>query len=117
MSENTLQRESTGFKIGWWVIFVLSVLSALSNFALIFIDFELVDSFIAWSTFSLYSVFILLIPFRRKEKWSWYLTWILVIPFTVLGLNNPDATLYFIAAAGLVVLGQLLTRRAFFSLD
>jgi len=114
MSELTVQNQSNTYKVGWWILFALSVLSTLSNFALIFIESNMVDSFIAWSTFSAYSVFVLLIPYRQGKKWAWYLTWILPIPFTILGLNNPDAAPYFLTAAGLIILSQLLTRGAFF---
>jgi hypothetical protein len=80
---------------------------------LIFIEPGLVDSFIAWATFSLYSVAVLLVPYRRGERWSWYLTWALPVPSVVLSLNNPDAAPFYLAAAGLMVIAQLLTRDAF----
>ena len=115
MSTATIQTQSTTYKIGWWFLFGISVLSVLSYVALIFVVPNSVDSLIAWVTFSLYSVFVLLIPYRRGEKWAWYLTWILVIPSVVLSLNNRDAAPYYLTAAGLLAIGQLLTRGAFFS--
>jgi hypothetical protein len=75
---------------------------------------NLVDSFIAWATFSLYSVAVLLIPYRRGERWSRYLTWALPVPSVVLRVNNSDAAPYYLTAVGLMVIGQILTRSAFF---
>ncbi len=115
MSKATIQTQSTTYKIGWGVLFGSSVLGVLSYVALIFVEPNRVDSFIAWVTFSLYSVFVVLIPYRRGEKWAWYLTWVLVIPAVVSSLNDSDAAPWFLAGVGLVALGQLLTRGAFFS--
>ena len=115
MSTATIETQSTTYRIGWWLLFALSVVGVLSYVALIFVEPKLVDSFIAWATFSLYSVVVLLIPYRRGEKWAWYLTWILVIPSVVLSLNNRDAAPWYLTGAGLLALGQLLTRGAFSS--
>ncbi len=115
MPAGTTQTRSTRYQVGWWILFAISALSVVSNAVLIFVQTTLVDSFIAWSTFSLYSAIILLIPYRRDERWAWYLTWALPIPYLVLGLNNPDAAPYYLTAAGLVIASQLLTREAFFA--
>ena len=110
-----IQTQSTAYRLGWWVLFGLSALGVLSYTVLIFVVPDMVDSLIAWATFSLYSVFVLLIPYRRGERWAWYLTWALVLPSVVLSANNPDAAPYFLTAAGLMAIGQILTRGAFFT--
>jgi hypothetical protein len=115
MSAVAIHTESTAFKIGWSVLTGISVLSVLSYVVLIFVAPGLVDSFIAWATFSLYSMVVLLMPYRRGERWAWYLTWALPIPSLVLSLNNPEAAPFYVTAAGLMVIGQLLTRSAFFT--
>jgi hypothetical protein len=114
MTIAVIPTQSTTYRLGWWVLFGISVLSVLSYAALIFVVPSSVDSLIAWVTFSLYSVFVVLIPYRRGERWAWYLTWVLVVPAVVLSLNDRDAAPYFLAAVGLTVIGQLLTRGAFF---
>jgi hypothetical protein len=114
MTSQTLATRSTTFKIGWWILFVVSVVSVLAYVALTYLWPNLADALIADATFSLYCVFVLLIPYRRVEKWAWYLTWVLVIPAVVLSFNNLDAAPGFLTGAGLVTLGQLLTRPAFF---
>jgi hypothetical protein len=106
---------SAAYRVGWTVLFGLSALSVASYIALIFIVPAMVDSFIAWATFSLYSAIVLLIPYRRVERWAWYVTWALPVPSVVLALNNPDAAPYYLTAAGLMAIGQFLTRTAFFS--
>lgn len=115
MAVVTTQAQSAAYKVGWSVLFGLSVLSVLSYAALIFAVPAMVDSFIAWATFSLYSVIVLLFPYRRVERWAWYITWALPIPSVVLSFNNPDAAPYYLTAAGLMAIGQLLTRGAFFA--
>jgi hypothetical protein len=114
MSTAVIATQSTAFRLGWWVLFGISVVSVLSYVVLIFVVPDLVDSFIAWATFSLYSALVLLIPYRHGERWAWFLTWVLVVPAVVLSLNDRDAAPYFLAAVGLTVIGQLLTRSAFF---
>jgi hypothetical protein len=114
MSTAVIPTQSTTYRLGWWVLFGISALSVLSYVALIFVAPNSIDSLIAWATFSLYSVIVVLIPYRHGERWAWYLTWVLVVPAVVLSLNDRDAAPYFLAAVGLTVLGQLLTRGAFF---
>jgi hypothetical protein len=117
MSEITFRNPSTRFKVGWAILFALSLLSTLSNFSLIFVVPGKADSFIAWSTFSVYAVVVLLIPYRHGAKWAWYLTWVLPIPFAVLVLNDPDAAPFFSTAIVLMLVGQLLTHGALFQND
>jgi hypothetical protein len=114
MFGKSTRSNSTTFRYGWTIIFLISLLGVVSQLVLIFVAPGLVDSTIAWATFMLYSVFVVLIPYRRGERWAWMITWVLVFPLTVLGLNNPDAAPYFWSAAGLVAVSQLLTRSAFF---
>ncbi len=115
MSTATIQTQSATYKVGWWIMFSLSVLGVLIQVALIFVDPKPDDYFIAWATLSLYSAFVLLIPFRQGEKWAWYLTWVLVIPAVVVALTDRGAAPTSLTAIGLLVIGQLLTRGAFFS--
>jgi len=114
MFDKSTYSNSTTFRYGWTIILLISLLGVVSQLVLIFVEPGLVDSFVAWATFMLYSVFVLLIPYRRGERWAWTVTWALVLPLAVLGLNNPDALPYFWSAAGLVTIGQFLTRSAFF---
>jgi hypothetical protein len=89
MSVAAIQTPSTAYRFGWWVLFGLSVLGVASYTVLMFVTPALVDSFVAWATFSLYSVFVLVIPYRRAELWAWYLTWALPIPSVVRQARDP----------------------------
>jgi hypothetical protein len=65
--------------------------------------------------FSLYSVAVLLFPYRRGEKWAWFATWLIVLAFAVVILFNSDLGGMYLAMSGLMAVGQILTRAAFFS--
>jgi hypothetical protein len=114
MSAAGILTQPATFRLGWWVLLGISVLSVISYIVLIFVVPGLIDSFIAWATFSLYSVIVLLIPYRRGERWAWYLTWALPVPSIVLSLNNPDVAPAYLTVAGLMAIGQVLTRGTFF---
>lgn len=117
MSEATLQTQSTGFKIGWWILFVISTLGALGHAALIFALPGEEVLFIGWAAFNLYSALVLYFPYRRGEKWAWYLTWATIIPFALVFLFDAEIGSMYLGMAGLMALGQLLARGAFFSGD
>lgn len=117
VSTVAIYTRSKAYKVGWFVLLGIAVLSVLSYVVLIFAVPGLLDSFIAWATLSLYAAVVLLIPYRRAERWAWYLTFALPVPTIVLGLNNPEAAPYYLTAAGLMVVSQLLTRSAFFAKD
>jgi hypothetical protein len=53
-------------------------------------------------------------PFRRGEKWAWYISWILVIGFASTIFFSSTIGVWYLAAAGVMALGLLLTRPAFF---
>jgi hypothetical protein len=74
--------QSTTFNVGWLVLFGISVLNVLSYMALFFVVPNGVW-LIGWATFSLYFVVVVLIPYRRGERWAWYLTWAVVVPAVV----------------------------------
>jgi hypothetical protein len=58
---------------------------------------------------------ILLIPYRRRERWAWFLVWALVIPYVSVILFNQDVGPIYLAEAALIALGQLLTYRTVFA--
>jgi hypothetical protein len=103
------------FKTGWWILISLSALSVVMHAGLLFAlpDEELL--FLGWVVFSLYSVAVLLFPYRRGEKWAWFATWLIVLAFAVVILFNSDLGGMYLAMSGLMAVGQILTRAAFFS--
>lgn len=115
MSEITVQSQSTPFKIGWWILFALSVASVLGHAALLFAEPGDGLLFLGWVAFPLYASVVLFIPFRRGETWAWAVTWVMVLAYALVPLFSGEIGLYYLTVAGLLALGQLLTASAFFS--
>jgi hypothetical protein len=76
--------------------------------------------FIGYAGFSVYSVIVLAIPFRRLEKWAWYASWIVPVVLAAPVFSDPDfaadpaLSIFYGAFAAICVLGLLLTRPEFF---
>jgi hypothetical protein len=115
MSEATIQTQSTGFKIGWWILFSISVLGAVGHAALVFALPGEEVLFIGWAALNLYSVLVLYFPYRRGEKWAWYTTWVMIVPFALVMLFDAQIGSMYLILAGLMAVGQLLARRQFFA--
>jgi hypothetical protein len=114
MTKMAFQSTSTAFKIGWWILFGLNAWSALGQ--LVFIFIYPAESMFAFGTvFHLAAAALVLIPYRRAEKWAWYLVWIFLIPMVMVFFNDPTwiGTGYLVAALAMAA-GQVLTLRVFF---
>ncbi len=114
MSEFTVQRQSPSFRIGWGVLLFLAAGNVLSHIGLFFFD-AAETIFIAWSAFNLLATAILVVPYRRGEKWAWYVIWGLIIPYALIIFVNSEVGLYYLAEAVVMGLGQVLTYGAFFA--
>ena len=79
MVTNTALAQNSRFKIGWIILVAFNALMLLMHFVLIFFLGEPV-LFIGYTAFNFYALIVLLIPFRRIEKWAWLTTWILPCP-------------------------------------
>jgi hypothetical protein len=72
----------------------------------------------SWAALSLYTTIILSIPFRRGEKWAWFLIWIQVILFgSTIFFSTPEIAIKYVVAAGLMALCLLLTAPTFFRIQ
>lgn len=114
MSTQTTATRSTLFKIGWITLLVLSALATLNHIVLAFVMPDEVTLFVGWAGFNLYSTVVLLIPFRRREKWAWYATWILVVCFASAILFATDIGLMYSIVGGVMALAMLVTAPAIF---
>ena len=115
MASQTIATRSTTFTLGWIALLVISTLATLNHLFLM-IFFQEDRLFLGWAAFNVYSTLVLALPFRRREPWAWYTSWVLVIGFAVPLLLDPTkgfAVAYAIAA-GVIAVGLLLTRAAFF---
>jgi hypothetical protein len=114
MTEATIAVRSSTQKVGWGLLLVISALAILNHAALIFVIPGEEVLFIGWTAFNLYSTLVLYFPYRRGERWAWYSTWILPVSFAATMLFDAEIGVYYLIAAGLMALGQLLTRDLFF---
>ena len=119
MASQTVATRSTTFTLGWMALLGISTLATLNHLLLMFFQPDRL-LFLGWAAFNAYSTLVLALPFRRREPWAWYTSWILVIGFAVPLLLDPTAAgaggiaVGYLIAAGVMAVGLLLTRAAFF---
>jgi hypothetical protein len=114
MLTSTISTHNTRFKFGWIALLVSAALMALGHFSLIFVLDEPV-LFTGFAIFNFYALIVILIPFRRAEKWAWLTTWLLPIGLALPAASDPDIAIYYFAVAAVCVLGLLVTMQDFFS--
>jgi len=113
MTIATQKPRSRSYQIGWWILVVLSVISVMGHAGLAFALPDEAVLFIAWTVFPLYALFVLLIPYRRAEKWAWNVTWFMILPFALVFLFDADIGPGYLTVAVLMALAQFMTRGAF----
>ena len=114
MSASTILAKNSRFKIGWIILLVSAALMTLGHLSMIFVLDE-PNLFTGFAAFNLYSFIVLLIPFRRGEKWAWLTTWILPVGLAIPAATDPNIAIYYFGVAAMCVFGLLLTMRDFFS--
>jgi hypothetical protein len=114
MSTQTNATDSAAFNIGWIVLVSISALTTLNHIMLPLYGDPVVLA-LGWTGYSLYATVVFAIPFRRGERWAWYISWILVIGFAypILVIRESYTVAYFIAAS-MMALILILTMPAFF---
>jgi hypothetical protein len=75
--------------------------------------------FLGYAAFNLYASVVIAIPFRRREQWAWYTTWLLPIGLAGAAVlaNDPNIAPFYYAVAAVCVVGLLLTMRDVFAVD
>jgi len=114
MSTSSTPAKSARFRFGWIVLLISAALMTLMHISLIFF-LDNPTLFTGFAVFNLYAFIVILIPFRRGEKWAWYATWLLPIGLALPAFNDPSIAVYYFAVAAVCALGLLLTMREFFS--
>ena len=66
-----------------------------------------------WVGFNVLTLVIILIPFRRNERWAWYTLWLLPLLWLWLFVLAPDI-LYYLVLAIVTAAGLVLPYRRFF---
>jgi hypothetical protein len=112
-----IQTRSTGYKVGWWILVVISGLSILNHLSGPLFGFAEgtaeVFVFFTLAALNIYALVVLLTGYRRGERWAWWVTWAMVIIYGLTILYAPDIGRYYLGAAVLMALAQLLTWSAF----
>lgn len=112
-----LRTRSIGYKIGWWVVVVIAGLSILNHILGPFAGFAATDmevlAFFALAALNIYALAVLLTGYRRGERWAWWVTWVMIAIYGVTILYVPDVGRYYLGAAIVMAIAQLLTWPAF----
>lgn len=64
--------------------------------------------------FYMFAVAVILVPYRRCERWAWYTLWLLPLMWLSQFVLAPDR-LYYLALAIMTTVGLILPYRRFFS--
>jgi hypothetical protein len=113
MIATAISVSNTRFKFGWIALLVSAALMALMHFSLIFILDEPV-LFTGFAVFNLYALIVILIPFRRGEKWAWMTTWLLPIGLALPATLDPDIMTFYFVIAAVCIVGLVLSMQTFF---
>lgn len=107
----TTQNQPTRF--GWGILLFLAIGNALGHVVIYF--FAGPDPILlAWIAMNALAAAILLVPYRRGEKWAWYAIWGLVIAYGGLPIFSGVANVIYLGETVMMSLGQLLTYSTFF---
>lgn len=115
MTETVTKIASRRFKIGWGILLFLAAGNVLSHIGLLLFDPGGDTIFLTWAAFNLLAAAILVLPYRRGEKWAWIVIWAMIIPYALIIVFNSEVGPYYLAEAALMTISQLLTYRAFFT--
>lgn len=112
-STQSLPQLNVQFKIGYWVLVLLAVSMTVNSFVRAFLEPNPV--WVAgWVAAGLFATVVLLVPFRKGERWAWHATWIFAALLAIVIVLGEEVGIYYLPAAVIVALCLLLTRPAFF---
>lgn len=107
------------FRVAWWILLVSTSLFAL-NHIVGAATFATTDDervmFMIFAALNLLALAVLLVPYRARERWAWWATWIPIAamfigPF-VFGLD-PIAVIYLIGGVVMAVAHLTASRQVF----
>jgi hypothetical protein len=114
MATESVASRSTAFKIAWGILLGIAVLATASHLMLSAVMPGETTLFLGWAAYTGYAAVVLAIPFRRREAWAWYTSWILVIGFASLIFFDAAVGVWYLGAAAVMAVSLLLVRPAFF---
>lgn len=106
--------QNSRFKIGWIILVIFAALMTLNHVVLIFF-LDDPALFTGYAAFNLCALIVILIPFRRVEKWAWFTTWILPTCLALPAASDPDIAIFYFVVSAFFVLGLLLSMPEFFT--
>ncbi len=107
----TTQSQPTRF--GWGILLFLAIGNALGHVVIsLFAGPDPI--LLAWIVMNALAAAILLVPYRRGEKWAWYAIWGLVIAYSVFIFSGVPAAVIYVGETVLMSVGQVLTYGTFF---
>ena len=103
-------------RLGWWTLVVVTALMLANHLAGVFAFAEGDDEqlmFVMFALLNLYALIVLLLPFRRREPWAWWLTWTSIAAFAIsyFFITDPSIGLLYLVIGGVLAFGQVLTYR------
>ena len=106
-------------KVGWIVLLVLNAMMLLNHLvgiAVIAASSDERQMFVGYSAMSAFAVLVLVLPYRARQVWAWWASWIPVLAIgAVFFIGGLTAIGWWYGATALVMaLAQLATLRDFF---
>jgi hypothetical protein len=99
-------------RISWWVLVVLTTLFVINHGAGAFLFANSTTESLTFGVFAALQVlalFILFIPYRRRELWAWVATWVSIIPVgLVIAFGADEIGVFYFATAAVMALAQFV---------
>ena len=116
-----IRAQSISYRTGWLILVGINGLSILNHLsgpltgiaegnAEVFVFFSL-------AAINVFALAVLLTAYRRGERWAWWVTWAMVATYGMTILYAPDAGRYYLGAAIIMAIAQLLTLPSFLASD
>ncbi len=116
MTTKAALAQNSRIKLGWMILLIFTALMAVNHLTLpLYSPSDSIPA-IGFAAFNLVALIVIIIPFRRLERWAWYTTWILPAGLALPAIleSNPGIVIFYSTVSAVLVLGLLLTMRDFF---
>lgn len=110
-----LRKQSVGYQAGWWFLMLMAAISFVGHLLAPFAFAPANEAIMFWAlaAMSLYAMAVLLVPYRRAERWAWWVTWVHVAIYAVVIVGAPQVGPIYLTLAVLMAVAQLATSSAF----
>lgn len=85
--------QDSQFRIAWWVLVVVSAIFTINHVAGIWLFASTATEaqmFELFAAVQILTLIVLLIPYRKLERWAWWATWIGIAPFAFVFVFGAD---------------------------